>query len=71
MNDAHALDQEIRRLMQQRNEIDRIAKIPAGRLEAKTTVEHGKTYTRFYGDAAATWGPFMPPVRNRITGFDR
>ncbi|HQT83863.1 MAG: hypothetical protein B7Z58_01800 [Acidiphilium sp. 37-64-53] len=69
--DAAALDREIRRLMAQRNEIDRVAKIPAGRIEARTTTELGKQVTRFYGDAAAAWAPFMPPVRNKITGFDR
>lgn len=69
--DAAALDREIRRLMQQRNELDRRAAIPAGTLKAETTTELGKKVTRFYGDSAAAWAPFMPPVRNRITGFDR
>ncbi|MBW4034110.1 MAG: hypothetical protein HIU90_01425 [Proteobacteria bacterium] len=69
--DAAALDREIRRLMAQRNEIDRVAKIPEGRLESRTTTELGKQVTRFYGDSAAAWAPFMPPVRNRITGFER
>lgn len=68
-NDPAALDREIRRLMGRRNELDRRAAIPAGALKAETTTELGKQVTRFYGDAAATWGPFMPPVRNRITGF--
>ncbi|MEE3502649.1 hypothetical protein [Acidiphilium acidophilum] len=67
--DAAALDREIRRMIAQRNELDRRAAIPAGTLRAETSVDHGRTFTRFYGDAAATWGPFMPPVRNRITGF--
>jgi hypothetical protein len=68
-NDAAALDREIRRMIAQRNELDRRAAIPAGTLRAETSTDHGRTFTRFYGDAAATWGPFMPPVRNRITGF--
>jgi hypothetical protein len=69
--DARALDREIRRLMQRRNEIDRHAAIPAGTLKAETTTELGKSVTRFYGDSAAAWAPFMPPVRNKITGFGR
>jgi hypothetical protein len=70
-NDGRALDHEIRRLMAKRNELDRVAKIPAGKLESRTTTELGKQVTRFYGDAAATYAPFMPPVRNKITGFGR
>jgi hypothetical protein len=68
--DAASLDREIRRLMAKRNEVDRIAKIPPGTLQAETTVELGKQVTRFYGDSAAAWAPFMPPVRNSI-GFKR
>ncbi|HQT74090.1 MAG TPA: hypothetical protein PLX84_09120 [Acidiphilium sp.] len=70
--DADALDKEIRRLMARRNELDRDARIAAeGRLEARTSTELGKQVTRFYGDSAAAWAPFMPPVRNKISGFGR
>jgi hypothetical protein len=70
-NDAASLDREIRRLMAKRNEIDRHAAIPPGTLKAETTTELGKKVTRFYGDSAATYAPFTPPVRNRIVGFGR
>ena len=71
-SDAAALDREIRRLMARRNEMDRDARIAAeGRLEARTSTELGKQVTRFYGDSAAAWAPFMPPVRNKISGFGR
>jgi hypothetical protein len=69
--DAVALDREIRRLMAKRNELDRHAAIPAGTLKAEVTTELGKQVTRYYGDSAAAWAPFTPPVRNRITGFGR
>jgi hypothetical protein len=71
MSEARLLDAQIRAMMQKRNELDRRAAIPAGTLRAETSTELGKQVTRFYGDAAATWGPFMPPVRNRIAGFNR
>lgn len=41
------------------------------RLIPHVTQEFGKTYTRFHGDAAAAWAPFMPPVRNRIVKFNQ
>ncbi len=72
MSDAARLEAEIRRLMKQRNDMDRDARVAAeGRLEGRTTTELGKQVTRFYGDATAAWSPFMPPVRNRISGFNR
>ncbi|HQT62174.1 DUF6582 domain-containing protein [Acidiphilium sp.] len=41
---------------------------PAGRLIPVTTQENGHTVTRFHGDIAATFAPFMaPPRRGRIT----
>lgn len=45
--------------------------MPAGRLIPHTTTELGKQVTRFYGDSAAAYAPFMPPVRNAVTGFDK
>jgi hypothetical protein len=45
--------------------------MPAGRLIPHTTTELGKQVTRFYGDSAAAYAAFMPPVRNAIAGFDK
>ncbi|MDD2706270.1 MAG: hypothetical protein PHU07_13200 [Acidocella sp.] len=71
MSEARLLDNQIRAMMARRNALDRRAAIPPGTLTTETTTELGKQVTRFYGDAAATWRPFMPPVRNKITGFNR
>lgn len=41
----------------------------AGLREVRTT-EHGKTYSRFYGDSRAAWAPFMPATRTLLTRFN-
>jgi hypothetical protein len=67
MNSARHLDSQIRQMMAQRNQIDRDARIASeGRLEPRTTVELGKQVTRYVGDPAVTWAPFMPIVRNKL-----
>ena len=37
--------------------------MPAGRLIPHVSNSNGHTVTRFYGDAAAAWSLFMPPMR--------
>lgn len=40
---------------------------PPGGLREVRTMENGKQVSRFYGDARATWAPFMPPTITRMT----
>lgn len=72
MSTAAQLERQIRNLMRERNEADRVERIAReGRLEAKTENWHGKTMTRWYGDSGLAWAPFQPPMRHRVTGFPK